>query len=1153
MRCSECQFENPDNAWHCYQCGAVLNGKEVPDLSGLPQDVPEMQAALHRLRRFVPSAVADAVLYDQKRLRGERREVAILFADAVNFTHLAESLDAESVFNLINDLLGRLVTCIHRYGGTVDKFTGDGLMAVFGAPIAHENSSELAVRAALDMQQAAAGFEPVAMAQLGAPLKMRIGIHSGPAVAGILGTEQQAAYTIIGNTVNMASRIESLAQPGHVWVSERVYQHTRALFEFQAMGTVEIKGISDPVAAYEVLGDHAVPMSVRGVSGVTSRFLGRDAELEQLHDMVSAFLDDAYGRLIVVRGEAGMGKSRLIQEGIADFVGERAQIWHGRGLPYAQGVGYGLFRSLLQDALHDRLHNDEWEEAVPPGLRPFLRQVLMLPVTPDEQETLHHLGPELVKQMTSLAVREWLQGEARSSSIVLILDDVHWADDLSRDMLQSLIGLSNEASILFCAITRPHPELKLDTEPDPLQPIDEIPGPRSLWLDLQPLSQAHCRELLGHLVDLEGMPATVIETILSRSEGAPFYIEEFVRMLIEKEVLELSDGQWRVTSTMSLKTIEIPTTLRGLMMARVDRLPENLQDVLRDAAVIGLQFSMPLLEAVERQLRGPVNIVPALERLHDLGLLVKRSQADEKVYAFRHILTQETIYRSLLRSERPSLHHAVATAIETVYAHQAESQIEVLAFHYDLARVYDKAMHYMLLSGDRARSRFANHEAIDYYERTLQLSQHLSGHGQARWRAAIGLGEVETHIGEYEEAVACYQAAMDEWSGAAPEDRAMAMLKMAQVWDKRGNQDEIERWLHQARRQLGNESSLYPALYGEIYSELGWLNLRRGNLDDAQQWLEQGLDLVSGTEHYGVLSSILNRLGALHYHRGEWKQAAARVKGALELREKLGDLVGYARSLNNLGILQRASGDWDGALTSYERAVEMNERLGGVEGAALARTNLGVLYTNRGEWDKAEENLQHSFTTAQRIAHPYELAQAHMNLGRLYLLQRRWGVCTEHLNAALPLYEEAGARANLNLCDAYWVTSLLFLEQDDIGTATRWAERVYALLCEVSGADSGDSVEWGRYEQLMGRLAQAEGDLEAAHTHLARSAAVFEANHSLLEAGQTAYWRGQLALSLTQIDEAAQQFEAARQLFEKLGAAADLARVKNALAEMDTA
>ncbi len=1111
------------------------------------------QEAVRRLRRYVPAAVAEGILHDQERLRGERREVAVIFVDAVDFTYLSTSLDAEPIFGLINDLLERLMECIHRYGGTVDKFTGDGLMAIFGTPIAHENNSEVAVRAALDMQQAAAEFEPIALAQLGTRLKIRIGIHVGPVVAGILGSQTQAAYTVIGTTVNLAARIESLARPGYVLVSSRVYQQTRALFNFQAMGTVQIKGITEPMAIYEAIGDRSEPLPTRGVAGVTDVFVGRDAELEQLSAMMTAFLVDQHGRLVVIQGEAGMGKSRLVSEALSRVTPDQAVICHGRALPYVQ-VGYGIFRSLLQNGVRslqsrrDDSPDKTWEILVSPALHPFMRQMLGLTLTPEEQSTINHLEPERVKQLTILAVRDWLLGQTRRQPIILILEDFHWADGLSRDMLQALVTLISEAHVFLCVVTRPKPEDPLNLVAPPVE--QALDTPLHLFLKVESLSPGYSRALLAHLVNLDDVPESLIDTILARAEGNPFYIEEFVHMLIEKEALTLEKGRWQVVSAIALQEMEISTTLRGLTMARVDRLPKGLQVVLRSAAVIGMQFSAQLLEAVERRMHGPLNVVPLLERLVDLGLLVERSQADERVYAFRHIVTQETIYHSLLRSQRPELHHTVAWCIESLYLADLSEHTEVLALHYRHTHERGKALHYALLAGDRARKRFANREAIEYYSQVLQHSQHLRRGKIERWRAAIGLGLVEQHIGEYEDAVACYTAALEEWSEGASEIRARVMLQLGQVWEKRGDLQEAENWLHQGMTQLRSADVIPPELEAQIYSELGWVNLRRGDLTAAQEWLDQGITLVDETEHYDVLSSILNRLGFVYYNRGEWNQAVTYVESALELRQRLGDIVSYARSLNNLGILKRANGDWDGALADYERAAEMHERIGEVEGIALVCANLGVLYTNRGEWTKAEENLKRSFAIAQRIAHPYQLAMAHMNLGGLYLLQERWSDCARHLDAAIPLYKEAGVDANLNQSHAYWLQGRLHLRQGQIDVAQQWAERCHNLLQEATGDDEGELIEWGQYERLIGRIAQARGNLTAAHRHLERSAVIFRANGSQIEVGRTAYLRALLSLESGQMEKVREELLAARQTFEQLGAAADLRYVEEQLVRL---
>ncbi|MBN1976460.1 MAG: tetratricopeptide repeat protein [Anaerolineae bacterium] len=1153
MQCPVCGFPYPEAVSRCYICGADLTELEdepEPSDKGdaeIRRELAATKEIVRRLRRYVPSVVADGILQDRERLRDERREVTVLFADTVNYSRLAASLDAESVFNLINDLLGRLIACVHRYDGVLDKFTGDGLMAVFGAPIAHENDTELAVRAALDMQRAAAEFEPIARAQLGAPLRIRIGIHCGLAVAGILGTEEQAAYTVIGETVNLAARLEALARPGGILVSSRVYQQTQGLFNFQAMGMTQIKGVAEPMAVYEAMGSRSEPLPTRGVAGVTAILLGRDAELEQLHNVVTAFLSDRHGRLVMIQGEAGLGKSRLVSEWLSTVPSEKAVVWSGRGLPYAQGIAYGVFRSLLWNVRLACPPGTEWDGQVSPDLRPFLQQMVGT-VDLDEGAASHRLEPGRVKQLTVLALREWVLGEARRQPVVLVLEDFHWADDLSRDVLQALTDVTDEAPVLLCVTVRPQPEAPLSlTVPSAEK---HSAAPVQLSLELKPLSSEHSRALLGHLVNLNELPEHLINTILTRAEGNPFYIEEFVRMLIEKGVLSLRDGQWRVSSAVEWQTLEVSATLRGLMMARVDRLPESLRQVLRDAAVVGVQFDAQLMEEIERRLQGTTNVVPLLERLTALGMLVEQPQAGEKVYAFRHLLTQETLYNSLLRSQRPTLHRTVAECIEYLYAEDLRNHAEVLALHYDRAYVRTKAMRYALLAGERARERFANREAIEYYSRALQISQHLGGYGAERWQAAIGLGEVLQHVGEYDEAIACYQAALEEWPDAAPQARAWAMLRLGQIWDKRGELAEAEGWLRQALAQLSQASTKLPELRAQIYSELGWLSLRRGNMAAARDWLGQGLDLVGTMGHYDVLASIFNRLGVVHYRRGEWQQATECVERAIQHRSRLGDIVGYASSLNNLAQIKWASGDWDGALADYERAVALYERIGELEGLAQVYANLGVLYTDRGEWGQAENNLARSLEIAQRIAHPYDLAQAHVNLGRLYILQERWEECGRHLTMAVPLFMEVGARADLDLSETYCLQSALHLAQDRIDDAWLWADRCGDLLRKATGSEEGDSLEWGRYERLMGRIAITGSDLEAADRHLRRSAVIFQGHGSKLETGRTIYWGGQLSLAQHETEKALQEFDKARQIFEQLGAVVDLRQVEQQLTEI---
>jgi class 3 adenylate cyclase/predicted ATPase len=1098
---------------------------------------------IQRMRRFVPSVIAKGLLQDQEQLRGERRDVTVLFVDAVNFTQLSVSLDAESVFNLINDLLSRMVACVHRYGGVVDKFTGDGLMAVFGAPIAHENDAELALRAALDMQSAAKDFAPTARAQLGAPLELRIGINSGLAVTGILGTKEQAAYTVIGESVNLAARLESLAKPGRILISANVHQRTRAFFDFSPKKEIQVKGVERPVAVYETVGLRSVAESPRGLPGAPELYLGRDQERKILDDHIAELIQDQRGRLILVQGEAGMGKTRLITECIEGLKDSSLEIWRGRGLPYdTQGTGYGVFRSLLQEA-SNRTGNDVILGGLAPSLKPYINRVMGRPLDPDDDQVLSYLDPEQINQLTTVAIRETILYNAQQNPLLIILDDFHWADDLSRELIQTLLPMVEEIPLILCVMTRPNPDFTLDEA--------TIDQDSKRLIELEPLSNEESRDLLSALVDVEVMPETTIQTILRQAEGNPFYIEEFVRMLVEKEILQLQNGQWRLVSTIAVEDLEVPSSLRGLMLARVDRLPEDLRYVLRDAAVIGPEFDAFLLQSVSRRLRDVENVIPILDRLSSLGLLTPRSRAEETTYAFRHILTQETIYQSILRNQRRELHLVVAQSIEERHKDNLEPYAEILASHYDHARAREKALHFNMIAGVQAQQRFANHEALQYFNRALQLSQQVSNTEQERWQAAIALGEIEQHIGENEEAIACYEAALAEVQDTPHEERAEVYLRIARAWNKLGDFERAEQSLQTAIDLLENVDNPAPDVQAEVYSELGWLTFRGGDLPGAQTHLERAVGLVDQSQYYPILASTLNRLGAVYYSQGEWEKATSVVQRALELRQRMGDILGVARSSNNLGILRRDNGDWEGALQDCKRSLEIMQQIGDTEGTAIAHTNIGNVYIDLGAWDKAESNLMRSYEIAQQIANPYERAQANMNLGRIYLLQKKWEKAQQYLDRAIGLFNQVGTSGNPNVADAYGLQALLYLEQGQLDEASSWSQRNYEELQAGSGQQAGESPEWGRYQRLRGRINLVQGHFEEAIGRFHKAIAIFEINRSSAEVGRTAYWLARAYADSGRPMQARTQLIDARALFQQLGAQRELARAEEALSGLD--
>ncbi|MDF1516291.1 MAG: AAA family ATPase, partial [Anaerolineae bacterium] len=356
-----------------------------------------------------------------------------------------------------------------------------------------------------------------------------------------------------------------------------MYARTQAIFNFAPVETRSVKGLDYNLEVYRLISSRGKPTSERGLPGVEGIFLGRTQEISTLMRLSHTFLRDKEGSIVVIEGEAGLGKSRLVKEWLQANDSTHYRIWQGRGLPYAQGSGYGVFRSLVQDSINKLPDSKKWSEQISDTFRPFIRNLLGVPTSAEDELTQRYLSPERTNQMYILAIREWILNAAMENNLILVLDDFHWADDPSREVLKAVVKLIQTAPVLFVIITRP-------TSGNTAF-YDDITRFNPTKITIPPLNPEDSVKLLHNIADLDNVPPEIIETILTRAEGNPFYIEEFIRMLIEKGVMTYERNRWKVTASLALERLDIPTSLRGMLMARIDRLPENLRYLLQDAAV----------------------------------------------------------------------------------------------------------------------------------------------------------------------------------------------------------------------------------------------------------------------------------------------------------------------------------------------------------------------------------------------------------------------------------------------------------------------------------------------------------------------------------------------------------------------------------------
>ena len=1161
--CTHCGFNNPPGMRFCGNCGARLEAPLVtsagsapaPGLkSGLTSAIPTEQLGI-----MIGADLMERLHQAGLEATGQRRNVTVLFTDLAGFTPLSEGMDGEDLYELIQQYIRLLMNDVYKYEGIVDKLTGDGLMALFGAPIAHENNAERAILAAMDMQADVTRLSQEVKAQLGVELSMRIGLHAGPVVVGGVGTDLMMDYTAIGNTVNLARRIEEAAPSGAILVSEAVFRQTQALFDFQHLSTLNPKGITRPVIAFRVLGARKKPGQVRGIEGLRAPMIGRDQELNQLRTALDDLTGNQRGQFVLVTGEAGLGKSRLKAEFQASFSEYPVQVLEGQSQAYRRSISYWIFLDLLHNYLgvssstpqlqvRERLVNNTYQalgnQAV--DLLPYFEHLLSLPYSDIAgAERLRYLDAGQLRQQIFLAMRDLLLAESRRRPLLIILEDLHWVDEASLELLLFLLDTLRRAPIFILAISRQVQEGIMSRMVDwSLQHL----GKHFRAIELQNLSPVQSEQLLFQLLSSPSLPEKPRAQILQHADGIPFYLEEILRMLIDQGAIQRAQGQWFLAEESDQLSLKVPDTLQGLILARFDRLERMQRKVLQVASVIGKDFTLPLLETVLQPIE-PSEIRSAIEALVDREFIQPVSNELDSGFTFRHILMSDAIYDTLLRRERSRIHGLVGAAIEILHADRLESQIELLANHYRWSLKLDRALHYLILAGQRAARNNINEHARLHFETARELLPKVEHRPDQVLQIWMGLGDVLVFYGDYPVARQHYQSALQVIAGQDfnhyAAERSTLFRSIAKTFERQGDYDAALNYLKNAQEALSTGSLPYPVEYAQILNDIGWIQFQRGSFAEAQQLMQAALGLVETLDAFDTIASIYNRLGGVAYNLGEWDRAAGFLRKSIAIRESIHDEVGLATSFNNLGLLEIEMGELDNALENLTRSYRLKTRLGQPEGIAMALNNLGWLRIQRGEMDEARKELDEALELARQIGYSSLLRQIRSTFGEFYLAEQDWEQTRAVLEEVRPALVELGAHDQL--LDTYRLLGEAALGAGDIPAAQQWSQKAQDLLLELgTEVDSLSVIQRGEFRRLQGMLAIKQKDWEAANRYLRESETVFQKLRSRLYQGRVVYQFGALAETQGDRRSARMRFREAALLFQSVGARLEAKRADEA-------
>ncbi len=1118
---------------------------------------------------------------------GERRPVTILFCDVKGSTAMAEKMDPEEWARTIQRALEYLTEPVRRHDGTVAEVRGDGILAFFGAPLAHEDDPQRAVLAGLEIIEGVHTFQEELQRERKLEFNVRVGIHTGLVVVGEVGTKQQEEYTAFGDTVNLAARMEETAQPGTVQISAETYRLVEQTFDCEPLGEINVKGKSRPVRTYRVLGLRAEPARLRGLEwqGLHSALVGREAEFAAVKGSIER-LFAAQGGILGIFGEAGIGKSRLIEEIHGVIPMDHLHWLEGQALTYGPSIPYWPFQEILRGYAGISDQDGEvqaWDKlegkitALFPENRaeilPYLASLLALPVKGDYLERVKYLDGETLGKQIFLASRRFFERLASTLPVVLVFEDLQWLDASSVSLLEHLLPLVEQVPLLIAVLSRPLWETPTGHL---IEVIEKDHAARYTAIRLVPLSQSDSAQLVHNLLEIEAMPEELRAMILSKAEGNPFFLEEILRTMIDLGTIqrEATGGRWRVTA--QIESLAIPDTVQRVILARLDRLEEEVQRVLRVASVIGRSFLYRVLQAVAE---AGGRLDGHLTELQTIELIQEKKRTPELEYLFKHALAQEAIYESIMLDKRRELHAHVGAAIETLFADRLEEFYGVLAHHYAKAEAWEKAQAYLLKAADQAGRMAADAEALEHYRQALDAYARAFGE---QWdpveRAGLErkMGEALFRRGEWAQALDFLRRALDYLKHSLPKSRWAVRSALLQEIAQQIGRSLLPGLFRKQKASPAAEEELqiYQALEvlvaardPEFFLLLAFRMLNfcdQNSLPIGVVRASAGLGIVFGEflslpsleQHYlrqavrlaeqlqrpdalGLPYTVLMRHEGLT--RGEWEAALEYGRRSAEALRKIGNLLDYSVSVFIASTILVWRGDFAQALSNGQEQARLGRDAAETQTLASGLWVQGFAERCLGQLEAAMSHLKQALEIAEASGNIFLRVLAANELGQCFLRQAQWQTALDTLESNDNFIGEHNfGRApfpNGMLRNGLAATYLMAAEQSDPQERNAWLKKA-GRACQAAlnwtkslRPERPEALRLqGRYDWLKGNAAQAQRWWQKSLAEAETLGMPYESGLTHLEIGQRLGERAHL--------------EKAEATFAKIGAERDLARVR---------
>jgi class 3 adenylate cyclase/tetratricopeptide (TPR) repeat protein len=980
MQCPKCQFENPEGMKFCVECGNKLEaicrkcgfsnspsfkfcGECGRNLTISSEPLPKelsFDEKLGKIQKYLPKGLTEKILAQRDRIEGERKHVSVMFCDMEGFTKLAEKIGPEEAYIIMDKVYEILIHKVHDYEGTVNELTGDGIMALFGAPIALEDAPQRAIRSSLAIHREMTKFSEKLSNEKGyiPSLRMRIGIHTGLVVVGTLGNDLRVEFKAVGDTVNLASRIEALAEPGSSYVSEETFKLTEGLFRFEALGEKIVKGKEAPVKTYRVIAPSSrrTRFDVSAERGLTP-FVGRDRDLELLLDGFERS-KTGFGQAISILAEAGVGKSRLLYEFRKAISNENVTFLEGKCLSYSRSIAYHPIIDILKSNFEINENDDDFgiKGKVRKGIEvmgvdeattlPYILE--LLPVKESGIEKIP-MSPEAKKDRIMQALKRIVLRGSELQPLILVFEDLHWADKSSVESLKDISDSISGAKVLLIFTYR--------------HEFIQIWGGKTYHsqITLNRLSNRESLSMAMHLLDTEDLDYELENLLLEKTEGIPFFIEEFIKSLNDLKMLKKKDGKYRLAK--STEEISIPSTIQAVIMARVDALPEGAKEMLQVGAAIEREFSHLLLKKVIDL--SDNELLAALACLKDSELLFERGIYPESMYVFKHALTRDVVYGSILAERKKRLHLEIGNAIEELNAKNIDEYYEILAEHYITSENYVKAAEYYKLAAKKAGKAASFAEALSSGEKLLTCLERLPQ-----------TDDIEIKMIDARTTIAFYIVQQQYYGKVKIIIDPVFQLAL---------KHEYKKGLTQIYTLMGIHSC-FPA----------------EDLPKAIEYFEKAIKMAEETNNFISLLFAHHFMGHVLADNCEFERGLFHIKKALEIVE-MGNVF-WSIAMHKACIayfIYCAQGRIDLAYQSINEALSLAEESGDISSKAEAYTNYGACCIYKGLLDDAEKHLLIGKDLCERANFLGHGHLANYHLGNVYKFKGRYGKAVEYYNNAL--------------------------------------------------------------------------------------------------------------------------------------------------------